>query len=109
MDFRDDGGLALAVIVFAVALIFAAFVWFLGVAGAQGSLCPKGSPERGLTGLDTQRSLWPPGATCTTREPDGHRQASVEPVFPGITAAILAPVVQPGRGCSSPSSSRSHG
>lgn len=60
--------------------VVAALLWAAGVALVDGRNCRIYEGEPLLTGLDTQRSLWPPGAECS----DG----SVVQLFDGIETAI---------------------
>lgn len=61
-------------------LVVAALLWAVGIAFVDGRDCgTQDAPP--LVGLDTQRSLWPPGAEC----PDG----SVAQLFSRIDLAIV--------------------
>ena len=82
-------GLALAVIVATITLSAAALLWIAGVGLVQGDMCPSGSKEHSRVGLDTPRSAWPPGVTCTERMPDGERTEQVVQIFDGLTGVIL--------------------
>jgi hypothetical protein len=63
-------------------LLSALLLWTAGFALVQGTDCAgKRLPDQ-VVGLDTSRSLWPPGAQCA----DG----SVAQVFDGVTAVIVA-------------------
>ena len=81
--------LTLAVIVATTALVAAGLLWIAGVGLVQGDLCPPGSKERSLVGLDTPRSAWPPGVTCTERSPGGERTEQVVQIFDGLTTVIV--------------------
>src|SRR3712207_5919703 len=82
-------GLALAVIVATLTLTAAVVLWLAGLVLVQGSMCPSGSREHDSVGLDTPRSAWPPGVTCTERGPGGKRTQQVVQIFDGLTAVIV--------------------
>lgn len=82
------GRLGLAVGV-AISLLLAAVVlWAVGFVGASSADCPAGTNTNGFTGLETPRSVWPPGAECAGAGP-GQREPEVAEPIPGIGVAIL--------------------
>ena len=56
-------------------------LWAAGFALADGTDCPGNRPGDQFFGLDTNRSLWPPGANCS----DG----SVAQAFDGLTTILV--------------------
>lgn len=74
------------------ALVFgslAVLLWLIGFAAIDGTDCPQVKGQGFVTGLDTDRSLWPPGARCAT---EGGRadDSSVVQLFDGLSAVVIA-------------------
>jgi hypothetical protein len=88
--------IASAITTAVVALLAACVLWVAGFALVEGGMCPAGSQERSLTGLDTPRSAWPPGVACTDRATSGGQSTEVVQIFDGLTAVIVGLVVAAG-------------
>jgi hypothetical protein len=103
----SDGRVALAIGCSLFLLLAAGGVWLLGLAAGDGTDCPHAPHNVFVTGMDTPRSLWPPGVECVRPAESGPaRHYVLEPIpqsrwiigglagsavlilFAGMTAAI---------------------
>jgi hypothetical protein len=82
-----SGRLGLAVGIAVSLLLAAGLLWLVGFVGASAVECPAGSNAHGLTGLETPRSIWPPGAECAA---PGQAQPTVAELIPGLAWAIVS-------------------
>jgi hypothetical protein len=72
--------LAFAAAIAVVFVVSALLLWVVGLVWVDGTSCP-GKIANQETGLDTNRSLWPPGAECGG--------GSVVQAFDGLTAVLV--------------------